>query len=275
MRPTLAPQRPAMRLRLPLLVSTLLLAAACIEPLETPNSRYGAIALPSYAVGDGFVVRPEAAFYDRTDLSYEPFTNDTCLVTGYSPTNNIVSGTLRFMNAGDFLFTSVGGQVDSLVPLIGNGFRVYTASDSAGIPLTPGDTMVITIPGAAGGFPASAITVRTAEAFTHGGVGVPGANTNLPLTWDPAPVPGSQMTFSLRYANLFATNQLNEQVFCSFIDDGSATIPAIYLSGWISAQNDLRESRVTRVRSNQVRVDARTLLAAISTFTPTAGGAPQ
>lgn len=255
-----------MRARLLLLAVLTLATSACLETLQPPNGRFGTITVAALDNGGGsFVMRPEAAFYDKTDLSYVPATSDTCVLAAYNPTQT-VSGSLFTLNAGDFLFTSIGGRTDTLVPIPNINIRVYTPLRPFGIPYNPGDTLSVTVPGAPRGFPASAITVKTSEAFTHGAIGVPAANADLDLSWTPATAPGSQMTFSLRYANSFSTGDLNEQVFCSFVDDGTGVIDSDYLSGWRNALNDNRTTRAARVRSREVLVDGRTRLSIISTY---------
>lgn len=255
-----------MRLRFPVLAATLLLTTACLEGIDTPNGRFGTIAAAALDNGaGGYIMDPEAAFYGETDLGYTPFANDTCIVLAYSNITT-VNSSLRTLNAGDRLFTSVSGRIDTLVPIPNVNLRVYTPSRINGIPFIPGDTLSITVPGSVSGFPASAISVRTAEPFTHSTIGIPTENQSLTVTWTPAPAPGSQMTFSLRYANAVATNGLNEQVFCSFNDDGAAVIGADYLNGWRTALNDLRSTRVVRIRSREIVVDTRTKLSVISSF---------
>jgi hypothetical protein len=255
-----------MRFRIPALLAVAVLVTACLDPLPTPNGRYGTVTVPTYDAGGGlYAMRPEAAFYDKTDASYEPFPSDTCIITNYSP-NSGVSGNVLLLDAGPFIFSSIGGRIDTLAPLPGLAIRYYRGTLTNGVPFVPGDTMAVTIPGATPGFPAAAISVRTAEAFTHGTIGIPAADAVLDLTWTPAPETGSIMTFSLRYANAFSTTGENEQIFCSFVDDGAAVIPAGYLQGWRTALNDVRSTRVVRVRSRQIDIDARTRLAIISTF---------
>lgn len=253
-----------MRSRSPLLVALALSASACIEPLETATGRFGAITAAAFEAGAAYTMRPEAAFYGQTDLSYTPFANDTCLVAQFFPNSSTINGSLRFLDAGERLLTSIGGRVDTLVPVPGIALRIYQSPNAAGIPYTPGDTLTLTIPGAE--FPASAISVRTAETFTHGAIGVPAADQPLALTWTAAPSGGSNMTFSLRYANSFSTTGLNEQVFCSFIDDGAATVPASVLGGWVNALNNQRQTKATRIRAREVIVDARTRVSLLSTF---------
>ncbi len=253
-----------MRLRIPAVLAVLVVVTACLDPLPVPQGRYGAITAPTFAgTGGGYTVRPQAAFYGNTDLSYVPFPSDTCLITSYSD-SSAVTGGLRFLNAGDFLQTSVSGRVDTLLPIPDLNLRVYEFPVSTGIPFTPGDTLTVVVPGAS--FPASAVSVRTAEAFTHDSITVPAVGAGLNLTWTPAVASGTHMTFSLRYHNGFGTIALNEQIFCSFIDDGSQTIPTGYLDGWRDAAADQRATRVARIRSREVVVDDRTSLVLVSSF---------
>jgi hypothetical protein len=256
-----------MRIRIPVLLAAAAIASACLEPLPTPNGRYGAITMTAYENGPDYVMRPEAAFYDKTDASYEPFPSDTCIVSPFSFGSGVISGNVILLDAGEFIQTSVSGRTDTLAQHPQLLVHYYRATATTGFPFTPGDTMTVAIPGATPGFPASGISVRTAEAFTHGAVGIPAADADLDLTWTAAPAAGAVMTFSLRYRNSFAADTLeNEQVFCSFVDDGAAIVPSAYLDGWRTAQSDKRSTRAVRVRSRQINVDARTRLAIISTF---------
>lgn len=259
------PLPPAMRLRLPLLLATAALSSACLEPLPTPDGRFGTITATAIGSGGTYVMKPEAAFYDKTDLSFSTFPNDTCVIAAYVPTGTL-SGGLRTLNAGEFLFTAVSGRVDTLAPTPGLGIRVYTALRASGIPYLPGDTLSLTVPGAAGGFPASAARVKTSEAFTHDAIGVPGEAESLNLTWTAASSGGSRMTFSLRYANPFALGQENEQLFCSFVDDGSAVVAPDFLNGWRTSVGNIRSTRVARIRWTEVVIDDRTRLSLVSTF---------
>lgn len=109
-----------MRLRLPILFAAAVLSGACLDPLPTPDGRFGTINATAISDGGaGYVMKPEAAFYDNTDLSFSTFPSDTCFVAAYVP-NATVNGALQTLNAGDYLFTSVSGRVDSLVPAPGS-----------------------------------------------------------------------------------------------------------------------------------------------------------
>lgn len=257
-----------MRLRIPALLAVVVLAAACLETLEAPDGRFGNIIASTLDAGGGnYAFRAEAAFFDNTDASYSNPANDTCIVSGYSPIAGGISAGSFLMRAGEFLFTNIGGRTDTLGLIPGLAVPYYRTSRIDGVPFVPGDTLQVTIPGETPGFPAASIFVRTAEPFTHDPVAVPAAGESQDVAWTPAPQAGSYLTVSLRYNNNFSTDTTpNEQVFCSFIDDGAAVIPSAYLNGWRSGLETSRSTRLVRVRSRQVDIDARTRLAIISTF---------
>ncbi len=256
-----------MRVRVLILSALVLALGACLSPLEIPFGRFGTISVRTFDDGAaGFLMAPEAAFYDQTELSYQPYLSDTCFVLDYIAPNDNNFTTARTLDAGEFIVTNVSGRTDSLAPVPNLAIRLYESMAPFGYPFVPGDTLTVTVPGATGGFPAAVVKVKTAEPFTHGPVGVPAANENLALTWTPAPSPGTQITFSMRYANNLSTGGLNEQVFCSFVDDGTGTVRASYLDGWRTATNDLRDVRVVRVRANEIEIDNRTRLALVSTY---------
>jgi hypothetical protein len=124
----------------------------------------------------------------------------------------------------------------------------------------------VQIPGRAGSYPAVGIKVRSAEVFDHSPVPVPAEGEDITVTWDPAAEPGAIMSFSLRYAVSPSEGVLNQQLFCGFADDGTHTFPAAMLAGWRNSLLDTREVKATRLRYNEVTVDARTRVAFISTF---------
>ncbi len=255
-----------MRLRVLALVLLVPLAAACLDPIEAPNGRFGSVTLNTYDGGPGvYVMRPEAGFYGQTDLRYDAYEGDTCLLASYS--DSILGVLPRTLDAGEFLVSSIGGRTDTMtyVPTASN-FTLYRSTATGGFAFTPGDTFSIVIPGTPSGFPASAGRVRTAEPFTHSAIGVPVDNDPIQVTWTPAPAPGSYMTFSLRYANSFSTGNLNEQVYCSFVDDGAGTIPANRLAGWVNSINNARSVQARRIRATILQVDGRTQLGIISYF---------
>jgi hypothetical protein len=249
------------------LLALSVVGAACVDTLEPSKNRFG---LVSYAALTdevrGYVMDPEASFYDRTDLRYTPPPADSCVVAAYVAAP-IAGSSFPTLSAGDFLVSQVGAQRDTLRGAVEFGAFVYRPVRRTGIPFTPGDTVTVQIPGSLTGFPGATVALRTAEAFTADSIGIPETSTeDLTVTWTAAPAPGSLMTVSLRYGNSFGTGQLNEQIFCGFTDDGSATIRAPLLSGWRNAPQGLRETRIIRLRSKELQIDDRTTLTVISSF---------
>lgn len=259
------------------LLALSVVTAACVETLEPSKNRFGLVSYTAFTDEvRGYVMDPEASFYDRTDLRYTPPPADSCVLAAYVAAP-IAGSSFPTLSAGEFLVSQVGTQRDTLRGAVEFGAFVYRPVRRTGIPFTPGDTVTVQIPGSLTGFPAATVALRTAEAFTADSVGIPETSTeDLALTWTAAPAPGSLMTVSLRYGNTFSNGQLNEQIFCGFTDDGSATIRAPLLSGWRNAAPGLREARIIRLRSKELEIDDRTTLTVISSFgLPTGAFSPR
>ena len=248
-------------------VAFLCLAAACVDTLEIPNARYGVVSIATYRDDLlGTAMAPEAIFYDKTDLRITPPAADSCQFAAYTPSQNVNTSSFT-LSAGDFLLSTVGARTDTLRPYFVGNLAIYRPPTGRLLPFTPGDTLTLQVPGSPAGFPAITSNVRTAEAFTHDSVVTPVAGQPMQLTWTPAPQSGSLMTFALRYANAFSTDQTpNEQVFCGFTDDGSGTIPAEFIEFWRNAPVQSRSVRAIRLRVKEVVIDSRTRLAIVSTY---------
>lgn len=254
-----------MRYRILSLAALAVVLTACVDQLEPPNGRFGSISATAFASGGGSpVLSLEAAFYGETDIGFEVPTQDSCFLAQFSETNTINTG-LTYLRAGDFLTVRTGARIDTMRPITGLPVRIYESRRTPGIPFTPGDSVAVDIPGSAS-FPAASISVKTAEAFTHSPINVPAADEDLVLSWTAAPAGGSIMTVSLRYANAFSSGSQNEQLFCSFVDDGAATISADFVNGWRTATEDNRSTSLNRVRQRQVELDPRTTLLFLSTY---------
>ena len=74
---------------------------------------------------------------------------------------------------------------------------------------------------------------------------------------------------SLQYASS-SSNSLDKQVLCSLRDDGTATVPADLVRGWVNANNGLRHIDVSRWRTTFKDLTAQgAALLVISTFDTT------
>ena len=123
------------------------------------------------------------------------------------------------------------------------------------------------VPGAAVGFPTVTLSARTSEEFTYDPIPDPTAIGPIAFAWTPAPVSGSSMVLSLRYANELSSGEVNEQIYCGFVDDGSATIPSVLTAGWVNSLDGRRAIRATRFRSRTTLLDEGRRFTFISTFT--------
>ncbi len=255
----------AFRRSLPLVA--LAVTTACVDTLEIPNARYGVVSISTYQDDlVGTAMAPEVIFYDKTDLRITPPSADSCQFAAYTPSQNVNTGSFT-LSAGDYLLSTIRTRTDTLRPYFIGNLAIYRPPTGRVIPFIPGDTLTLQVPGSPSGFPAITSSVRTAEAFTHEPVTTPAEGQPLTLTWTPAPQSGSLMTFALRYANNFSTDQSpNEQVFCGFTDDGSGTIPAEFLDFWRNAPVASRSVRAIRLRVKEVVIDSRTRLAFVSTY---------
>jgi hypothetical protein len=263
-----------MRLRTTATATALLpLLAGCLD-VTTPNSgRAGFMTISTYDDGaSGFVISPVAGFYAASSLQYVAPQLETCQLLAYTGLSNFPSGT-RTLDAGPELALALPGRTDVLLPEDQFGLQVYVSPLVSGIPHVPGDTLRVTVPGGTG-YPAVALSLRTAEDFTHSPVGVGTQNEDLIVDWTPAPADGSVMIVSLRYANEISSGVVNQQVRCAFTDDGSGTIPGFLVSGWNASVGD-RETVFSRIRFIEVDVGGDARMTLLSTFNRPLAPLPQ
>ena len=252
-----------------LLTAILLVAttSACLEVNLPETTAVGFFTQSTHSDGGaGFVMAPEATFYGNVSLTVATPPVDSCFIAPIAPAG---TGTTVYvtLDAGPVIFTRIGARDDSLRPVVTGGQVSYRPGAGIRIPFVPGDSIQITVPGAPVGFPTAMMKTRTSEVFTHDPIAVPATVAPINLTWTPAPQPGSSMIFSLRYANAQAAGEVNEQIYCGFVDDGSATIPANLTVGWVTSLDGRRASRATRFRSTTMLLESNRRFTYISTFT--------
>lgn len=250
------------RILVPLAAAVALACGESTRPIATLD--YGFLVVNAMDGDAGYHTRPTAIFY-RTGGLLIPTSRidqDSCVVqalqSGPGP------GTVAPLDAGAALPLALGERTHSLVKFVENGL-IYYAHPDTNIAYTPGDSAVLEIPGAAGGYPGATIRGMTAEAFTLDPVGVPAAGTPIELAWTPAIRSGSKMTISLRYATP-GSSSLNQQIVCHLIDDGAHAVPAALAAGWRNAQGGNRQTVATRLRTTEMEPPGAALQLS-STFT--------
>ncbi len=215
----------------------------------------------------GFLFAPEATFYGNVNLAVNNPPADSCFIAVVQSAGGDTP-IYTTLDAGPGIFTRLGTtRQDTLLPVLSGGILSYRPRLGERIPFVPGDSIEIVVPGAQVGFPSVMLQSRTSEEFTHDPIPTPTAVAAIPFTWTPAPAPGSAMVLSLRYANSFSSGAVNEQIYCGFVDDGSATVPSNLTTGWVNALDGRREIRVTRLRTKTTLLDSGRRFTFISTFT--------
>lgn len=231
-------------------------------------TKWGLVTLDHQDVAGSDYTRPVALFYSSvsspTISGRGP--SELCGVFPYPPPAD--DQAVDELEAGASITVDVEGTEHTLVPTtIGN--RTPYSLPEPGFEYAPGDSVEVTVPGAADGFPAMAVRGQTAEAFSLGPIDTAlAAGGGLPVTWTPAGNDSSRMVLSLQYnAAIGPGSGLNEHIFCNFRDDGSATIPRLLVTGWAFSEGP---RRAEAVRWRTVLVSgADALLYFISTYSVT------
>jgi hypothetical protein len=176
-----------------------------------------------------------------------------------------------FIGAGDSVaFAAQGGSTVYLKPQTDSGITSYRVPGRTPVPLSAGATVTFTVPGTASGFPASSIALKTVEPYQMSPVPneLP-AGQSLTLTWSP---PGDAPTDTrMEVAFMYATaagGALNEQLYCSLIDDGEFTIQSGSLSGFRAAAGGVRQVLSRRWRSSFKDLGDSVMLAISSYLAP-------
>ena len=223
---------------------------------SSTGSPVGVGGISARIKGAGFTTAPQIAFYRVAGATFESAAGvrDTCFLAAYSDAPATGTSSAVGLGAGAFLTLNIGNRVDSLTRTGGALDPVYRSSLNAGIPYTPGDSMVITIPGDRTGFPTSTFRGRTAEPFTMGQLVVPANGNPINITWTPATDPNAAMFVTFRYIAAGSTvTTFNRQIACSFIDDGTGQVPATVATAWITAPT--RDMIAQRIRTILTQVD--------------------
>lgn len=243
-------------------------AVACESSLsvDIPESAWGFVEVAAAtASGGGHQTLPEAFFFrgrlggiPRSDIAL-----DSCNTVGYNPTGSGGSLTgVTYLDAGAQVGFTLGGQSNPLDRLVDQN-RTYYQPAGGALVYTPGDSVVVDIPGTPGGFPAATIRAKTAEAFTMSSIDIPEGTEAIELNWDAAPTPGSAMVVSLPFAGENSAT-INRQVLCTFRDDGADSIKFAWYQDWAAAGQ--RQSFATRLRTYYTSASGSATLGVVSTY---------
>jgi len=246
------------------LTSLLLLfsaATACtkLTAADPTLNRYGAVSIVARgASATRATANATVIFFDAFSAAVPNSAlqqGDQCAFAAVDTTTTLTKGLKK---AGTNVSLSVGGT-NLTLPYEEGLFR-YANLMEAPFSYNAGDLAVATIPGAADAYPASTISVRLAEPIVPGAVTVPAAGVVLPVTWNAGGDSTAAVILSLRYANPSNSSYGNEQIYCTLKDDGRFEIPASALGPFLAAPNSTRSLRLTRWRTREALLDAKTIL---------------
>lgn len=230
----------------------------------------GAVSLRAVpASGRGAVISGDAFFLSGSTLSVpDPgLVPDSCVVQAIDSTNTFNRGNVA---AG----ASIGLRVNTTDGSMGlsSSESRYVIASGTRLEYQFGDSVRITIPGQAGGFPPSTSFARLAEPLTVAPLVIPAVGQPAALRWSPAGTQQSGIVATLRFRT--APGQAGRQALCSVRDDGVFDIPARVVDSLRTAGSPDQIS-VTRFRTGQIEVSRRASLYVLSAFENVTSLAPR
>ena len=225
-------------------------ALACWGEPEIPgDTPTGLLTVFGKSVDGGYVVQPEGVFVlapnrPAADSRWAP---DSCAAGAYEPQ---VIGSVPDLNAGDSILVTFGAVTAVMRPVNRFGFNQYVLAHDT-MSYTPGTTVRFVIPGASGDFPAATVSSVMPLALTSISPipAQPATTEPLVVTWQPAGDGSTTFELLLLYSLEGATD-FNQQVICSWRDDGAGAIPGELLQGWALSEFQ-RRIEATRYRTER------------------------
>jgi hypothetical protein len=238
------------------------LFSAC-RSLEVESTQVALISLPTGRSGDVYIATPTAFFIEGRGLSLASSVVglEGCIVRNLTPQSNTQPFT--YLDAGETVTAAFDDVSAALIKHTDGAQTTYALPPGQSMPFTPGENITITIPGAAGGFPARTVVAPTAEAFTPAPVTLPVSLTaDMPVTWSPAAtlIVGSAMFYSFQYAT--AGGIPDREIACVFEDDGASFVGS-------AALTEFRQSSVRSATAQRGRITFNRVGGAITHVTST------
>ena len=256
----------------------LILATVVLVPLasclrvgagESNLSRFGAVSITASTGGPG-VARADgsAIFFEAFTASIPDsrFPSNACRVSVVDTTTRTSRGDVK---AGAQLALSYGvgaNTTSSTLPFDEAQMR-YSAPGL--INYSAGDSVMVSVPGDASGFPASNIKLLLAEPLVPQDIVVPTTGAPMEVRWNASANPTGAFIIAIRYANPATSTYANEQLVCSVTDTGSADISSNILEPFLNSPVALRSVEITRWRTQSVQVNDKALLHIVSSVDTT------
>lgn len=217
-----------------------------------PNSRlWGFITLNALrTTGGEHRVAPSGVFFlgELASIPDARIKPDSCFapIDYVPPTNNFTGVT--YLDAGAALTSVMGGRTDEIPRVSQAGVTTYNLASGTTFAFQPGDSVVVTVPGATGGFPSAQIRAKTAEPLTLLQPIVASTGKPLQLRWSPANDANSALVLSLQFTPAGAGARTRE-IRCAFVDDGVDSISLAQHLLWAAETNANRTVVASRLRT--------------------------
>ncbi|MBL0172683.1 MAG: hypothetical protein IPP90_18640 [Gemmatimonadaceae bacterium] len=241
--------------------SCALALGACTSLTESNPvaNRYGSISIRAQNAANS------RATANATAIIFEAYTaavpnsalqqSDQCVYAAVDTATPVVRGVKK---AGAQVSLAFGGSTVNL-PYDDLNFR-YANPANTPFSYAAGDVVQASIPGDGTVFPSATISVRLAEPLIPGGITVPTGTTPMAFSWNASNDSTAAIILSLRYANPATSSYANEQIYCSLRDDGAHQLPTSALAAFLASPNAKRTLQLTRWRTRETIIDARTIL---------------
>ena len=247
-----------------LLAVTTLTACSNITENETKLSNYGAVTITGKNAPAGRATATMNAVFFQGLAATAPNSalqqGDQC---AYAMIDSVTGGATGSLKVGESLALSFAGT--SVAMPFSTAFSRYEPAAGSLLSYAAGDAATVTVPGGAGAFPASTISVKLAEPIRPGALVMPAAGQPLDVTWNATNDPTAAIILSVRYGATPASTVQNEQIYCALKDDGAFQVPASGLAAFLASPSALRSATLIRWRTQEARPDSSSLLHIVST----------
>lgn len=241
------------------------LVVGCEESLsvDIPDDMWGFVFLDAaMPTPTEHRVRPEAFFF-RGRISGVPNSQlapDSCNTVTFTPGVGGPPQGVTYLDAGSELQFQLGSTNEVLPRVVDQSGTIYALANSD-MAFTPGDSVMVSVPGATGGFPQVTLRGKTSEPFTINDIAPPGGTETIQLNWSAPSTSESAMIISLRFSSTGVV--LDRQVLCAFQDDGVDSIPFRWYQEWASSTT--REVVATRLRTRYTQA-GQAFFGVVSTY---------
>lgn len=224
----------------------------------TPN-RYGSISIRANATSATTAsAKATAIFFDAFTAAVPNSAlqrSDRCEFAAVDTATVITRGTKR---AGNEVTIAVGGT--NIILPYEAGFLRYANLLGTPFSYAVGDNAQVSIPGEGDLYPSSNISAPLVEPLLPGPVSIPTGTESMNVTWNASADTTSAIILSLRYANPSTSAFANEQIYCALKDDGAHQLAPTALAAFLASPSNRRSLTLTRWRTRETLIDARTLL---------------